>query len=377
MGISIVPHEEKHRSSVEDFNSRMRAGGSKWGFYTDPRPDWIPKFDEAPTWREYHLAVEEDGTVRGGYALKPQRWLIDGEIEWVTDWQGPFTEAAIDPRYSTLMLKCLRTMQREHPLLFSLGHGGTEEPIVELLKKMNWHLWPVPFCLRVFKPFKFLRRNRYLRGTPMRRLALDLIAFSGFGAIGLWAIQSWSRLGVTTRKGSATASEVPEFGSWADELWQAHGEEYACAAVRDRAMMNALLPPTGWPGGTRLRIDAGGEVVGWSVVNIKNLDDDPRFGSLRVGLLTDCFASPAKASEVAAATVDYLKASGVDLAFANICHPEWVKALKGSGFIVLPNRRIFAVSPQLNEKLQPESKFRDGLHLTNMDGHGPHGFDVR
>ena len=91
MPIKLVPHSHEMMDAVEAFNQRMRAGGSQWGFYVDPNPDWIPKRDGAASWREYHLAVEDGEHVRGGYALKPQQWLIHGEIEWVTDWQGPFT----------------------------------------------------------------------------------------------------------------------------------------------------------------------------------------------------------------------------------------------------------------------------------------------
>ena len=157
MPIEIVPHSREFTPAVEAFNLRMREGGSKWGFYVDPEPDWIPRHEKAKTWREYHLAIEDGDKVRGGYAMKPQQWLINGSLEWVTDWQGPFTEAAVDVKYSPLMLRLLRTMQKEYPLLFSLGHGGTEEPIIELLRKMGWDLQGIPFCFYVLKPFRFLR----------------------------------------------------------------------------------------------------------------------------------------------------------------------------------------------------------------------------
>ena len=41
--------------------------------------------------------------------------------------------------------------------------------------------------------------------------------------------------------GGAVAEVVPSFGPWADELWEAHRGDYLCLAVRDRAMMNALI----------------------------------------------------------------------------------------------------------------------------------------
>lgn len=376
MTIDIVPHEAKFTARVAAFNERMREGGSKWGFYTDPEPDWIPKIPEAKSWREYYLAVENGEIVRGGYALKPQEWFINGEIAWVTDWQGPFTEAAIDARYSPLMLKSMRRMLKEYPLLFSLGHGGTDEPIVELLRKMNWALWGVPFCFHVLKPYRFLRLNGYLRDSALKRISMDLAAFTGLGAISIRAIQSWARIssGSTPKVTPAKAVEVARFEEWADELWLAHKDKYRCLAVRDMAMMNTLMPEKGWPGGLRLKVERKGKVIGWSVVHQKEMVADERFGNLKVALVTDCFSAPEEAKSVMAATYDYINSRDVDLAFANMCHPAWVEALKAVGFTILQDRRLFAISPKMEEKLRPTTEVKAGLHLTNMDGHGPHGF---
>ena len=66
MPVKLVPHSIDMKDAVNNFNARMRAGGSPWGFYEDPNPDWIPKRDGAATWREYHLAVEDGEHVRGG-----------------------------------------------------------------------------------------------------------------------------------------------------------------------------------------------------------------------------------------------------------------------------------------------------------------------
>jgi hypothetical protein len=374
MPIDIVPYDSSHVPGVEAFNARMRSGGSKWGFYTDPRPDWIPHREGAKSWREYHVAVDDKGTVRGGYALKPQLWSIQGEAAWVTDWQGPFTEADIEPKYSPLMLKMLRGMLREYPLLFSLGHGGTGEPIVELLRKMKWDLHGVPFCLYVQRPFRFLRRNAYLRSTTLRRTLLDVLAFSGLGWLGIRLLQAAQGLRNRNAGRDAHVEVVQEFGPWADDLWEANKGAYQCLAVRDRDMMNALMPQNGWPGGTRLKVVAGQAVVGWAIVHHKTMSNDPRFGNLHVGLVTDSFAAPADAATILSAVHAYLVSQNVDLIFANLVHPAWVDATKSCGYVVLPDQRLFAVSPALQSRLEPFDTVRAGLHLTNMDGHGPHGF---
>lgn len=370
MTIRIVPHEERWRTEVEAFNERMQAGGSKWGFYRDPVPDWIPKRDGQSVWREYHLAVEDEQLVRGGFALKPQDWLIDGQRHVVTDWQGPFTEGAYDSRFAALGLRIVREMLKMRPLLYSWGHGGEDEPIVKMLRTMGWLMHETPFLLRVVKPFRFLRHNRHLRSSPRRRLALDLAAFSGAGAAGLRALSAAQRLR-HGRRFAATGEVVDSFGGWADELWDAVQGEYRAIAVRDAAAMNALIPAVGWPPAIRLRVHSAGRSVGWAAVLDSSMRDDPRFGSLRVGSIVDCLARPADAGLVVAAAWRFLRDRGVDLVVSNQAHPDWVSGFAANGFTIVPNRRIFAASPQLAAHLAPIEEVGRGLHLTNMDGHGP------
>lgn len=376
MTIKVVPHSEDFSAAVEAFNYRMREGGSPWGFYPDPIPDWMPKCDGAPAWREYYLAVEDDQIVRAGYALKPQQWWINGEVEWVTDWQGPFTEAAINPKYSALGLRLIRDMLAKYPLLYSLGHGGNDEPIVRLLRSMKWTLHETPFCLRVVKPNRFLRLNKYLRGKPWMKQGLDVLASTGTGHFGIKAVHAALAVRHGIARSQARAEVVDQFDERADALWERCRNEYACIAVRDRQMMNRLLPEHGWPGGTRLMIERDGNSIGWAVVHPKPMQDDHRFGNLFVGLVSDCFAAPQDAKDVIAATHDYLVSLGVDLICSNQSHPAWVAGFRSSGYLVLAGRRIFAASPQLRARLEPFSQTIHGLHLTNMDGHGPHGFET-
>ncbi|MBX3707348.1 MAG: hypothetical protein KF911_12025 [Pseudomonadales bacterium] len=375
MALKIVPHAPHLAEAVGAFNQRMRDGGSRWGFYTDPVPDWMPFQDGAPAWREYHVALDDEGFVRAGYALKPQQWWIADKLEWVTDWQGPFTEGAVNPRYAPLGLRMLRDMLAKYPLLYSFGHGGSEEPMVQLLRSLKWTLHGTPFCLRILNPARFLRLNGYLRRT--RRLALiqDALAMSGLGAVSLGALHQAIKLRYSRPRSAVHAEVVGSFGAWADELWVAHRVRYRCLAVRDSRMMNRLLPAVGWPGGTRLRMNLDDRPIGWAVVHHRQMIDDPRFGSLHVGLISDCFGDPADAAAIVAASHEYLASKGVDLICSNQAHRGWVDGFRSNGYVVLENRRLFAISPQLRERLEPFDQTIQGLHLTNMDGHGPHGFE--
>jgi len=370
VAIQIVPYSVERRSAVIDFNQRMRAGGSPWAFYADPEPEWIPKRPGQNVWREYYLAVEDDAAVRGAYALKPQHWLVNGETHVVTDWQGPFSEGAVDPRHSTLGLRLIRDMLKKRPLLYSWGHGGDDQPVVQMLRKMNWLLHGTPFCLWVVKPTRFLRLNAQLRTTPKRRLALDLLAATGAGWLALRALQGALRL-KAGRVFRARAVEVSEFGPWADELWQRCKNRYSAIAVRDAASMNVLVPAQGWPPAIRLRVERDGRAIGWAVVMDTQMRGDRRFGDLRVGSIVDCLADPDDAGEVVFAASRVLKQRGVDIVVSNQAHPGWTRGFSQNGYAVLPDKRLFAASPALQQLLQPFDQVARGLHLTNMDGHGP------
>ena len=371
MAIQIVPHSTEWREAVQAFNERMRAGGSGWSFYVDPEPEWIPKRDGQNVWREFHLAVEDDAAVRGAFALKPQDWLIEGRTEVVTDWQGPFSEGVIDARHGMLGLRMIRDMLKKRPLLYSWGHGGDDQPVVQMLRKMNWLLHPTPFCLFIAKPFRFLRLNALLRKTPARRLLLDLGAYSGLGWLGLKLLHLGLRLKAGGKRFTAEAVEVADFGPWADELWNRCKGRYRAIGVRDAASMNALAPQGAWPPVTRLRVERGGQVLGWALVMDTQMRGEHRFGDLRVGSVVDCLADPADAGEVVHAATRHLTQRGVDIVVSNQAHPGWAQGFAQNGFAVLPNKRLFAMSPQLQDALAPFDEVAKGLHLTNMDGHGP------
>jgi hypothetical protein len=91
-----------------------------------------------------------------------------------------------------------------------------------------------------------------------------------------------------------------------------------------------------------------------------------------VGSLVDCLANPVDAGDVVRAATAFLAEKGVDIVVSNQSHPDWVRGFAENGYLVLPNRRLFVSTPQLRELLEPFEETALGLHLTNMDGHGPH-----
>jgi hypothetical protein len=371
MTIRIVPHCEELRAPVEAFNARMRAKGSFWGLSADSVPTWLPKRPDLNVWREWHVAVDERNEVHGGFVLKPQDWRIRGETRVVTDWQGPVSEGSVDPRYATLAVRLMREMVVQRPAVYSWGHGGNEQPVVQILRKMNWLIHETPFCLLVLKPFRFLRRNAYLRASGTRRAAMDLLAFSGAGSVGFCALHALLRLR-GRRHLSSTATEFARFEQWADELWERCKDLYTAIAVRDAATMNALAPPGNWPPVTRLRVERSGGTIGWALVMDTRMRADARFGDLHVGSIVDCLADPRDAGDIVHAATEFVRRRGVDIVVSNQAHPGWARGFAVNGYLVLQNRRLFVASPELHRMLEPFAETAQGLHLTNMDGHGPH-----
>ena len=66
----IVEYAAAHEPAVAEFNRRMAAGGSPWGFYAAHRPEWIARVPGQAVWREFHLAVDDvGGRERGCHGL--------------------------------------------------------------------------------------------------------------------------------------------------------------------------------------------------------------------------------------------------------------------------------------------------------------------
>jgi hypothetical protein len=370
VAIRIVSHCPELSSAMHAFNLRMRAGGSPWGFYVEPEPEWIPKRPGKAVWREYYAAVDEQNEVHGAFALKPQDWWVRGTTHVIADWQGPYSEGSVDARYATLAMRLVRDMLSKRPLLYSWGHGGHDQPVVQMLRKMGWLMHSTPYCLKVLKPARFLRLNGYLRTTLARRMALDALAFSGAGLAGFLALHTALRL-KSARRFRSSATEVNSFGEWADRIWERYKDCYAAIAVRDADSMNTLAPAGGWPPVVRLQVRRDEQVIGWALVMHSRMRSDWRFGDLYVGSVVDSFADPADAGEVVFAATAFLKMRGVDIVGSNQSHPAWVRGFAENGFLVLPDRRLFAASPALQQLLEPFQEAAQGLHLTNMDGHGP------
>ena len=360
MAIVIQPYTGEHVTRVRDFNRRLRAGGeTEFEFPEDAVPVWLPKKDDRRIFQEIFVAVGDAG-VHGGYIIKTQDFALAGERRAIGYYHLPLSEGIVDKTYGLVGSQLLIDALRRQPVMYALGMGGFDRPLPRMLQGIGWKLHAVPFHFRVVRAGRFLRNIQPLRRSVGRRLAADVAAFSGMGAVGLRLLQ---------RRSSAPRIEhaiVNEFGAWADQLWERANREYAMVGSRDAATLNILYPAAS---ARFIRVRVGDK--GWAVLIDTQMHGHKYFGDMRLGTIADCFASPADAPAVIRAATTVLESRRVDLIVSNQSHAAWNDALVANGYRPGPSNFIFAASKKLAALLEPWDVNVARVHLTRGDGDGP------
>jgi hypothetical protein len=364
MPIVIQPYREEHEDAVKAFNQRLRAATSDRNlvFYERSSPEWLPPIAGSPLYNQYVVAWE-DGAVRGAYALKYERFSLTGYGEYtVACCHHPISEGIVNRSFAAVGSMLLRDAVKREPMLYALGMGGLDRPLAKILEVMGWDLQLVPFYFRVVHPGRFLRQMNALRQSRWRRWLMDLGAFSGTGWLAVTAAQNARRL--LGRVAPFEMTEVDEFPKWTDTLWLETKDNYALTSVRDLKTISRLYPP-GDQHLTKLCLSQQGKPVGWAVVGERR--KDPKFGSLRVGSIVDCWAHPENAAQVMLAATQTLERKGLDLIVSNQSHKQWCRALETSGFLQADSNFVFATSKKHSALLHGElSEF----HLNRANGDG-------
>jgi hypothetical protein len=215
--------------AVREFNARLLRGGSPFHFHESSVPGWLPPRDGQPIYEEYFVAVD-GAAVRGGYALKHQPFLLQGQPRTVTNVNLPLSEGSVNAAFGAVGAQILADAIRRRPLLYALGMGSRRNTIARVLGAFGWSLWNVPFYFRVAAPARFLREFQPLRGSAPARALLDALAASGAG----WWLRALHR--VRQRRLPDVArleGEIVErFGPWADGVWDEAGGGYALVGGR-------------------------------------------------------------------------------------------------------------------------------------------------
>lgn len=373
MPIVIRPHSAEYVDAVIRFNRRLMAGGAVDWMQIDvgPAPSWLPKRNGHPLYNEIFLALDGH-EVRGAYVLKHQEFSFGGEkVRSVGYYHHPISEGTINKAYARVGALMIRDALGRQPLLYALGMDGYDKPLPQMLKLLGWKDYLVPFYFRVLRPFRFLRHMEALRENGSKRLALDLAAFTGAGWVATKALDGFRAL----RNGHlarGSSSEVPAFDLWTDDVWEGAKRSYSMTAVRNSEVLKKLYP-TSQGHFTRLQVLRDGAVLGWAVVAERLRK--PRFGSLRVASVVDCFARPENAPAIVRAATAALAEEGFDMIVTNQSHADWGAAFERAGYWRGPSNFVFATSPGLSELLSPFDAHKIHTHFTRGDGDGlPHSF---
>lgn len=351
--------------AIQAMNARMEGGGSGWKFYAKSDLEWLGGCGAGIS-RELYVA-ERGGEVCGGFVLKRQPFLLDGEPVAVGNVQGPVSESLVRPELRGLGGYMMGQAVQMEPL--TIGWGSSDQK-AKMLARMGWQSTRVPILLRLVKPGRVFRKGRMLKSPPLAAL-VRLAALLGVPQVAFAYRQSAHP---DLSPPSAQAVVVPHFGAWADPIWEAAKGRYGLIAERGAKALNRVMPAGEWPDVTVLRIDVDGSPIGWAAVRDRQLDGDPTFGSLRVGSIVDALARPGQESIVAWTATKWLAKQGVDAIGAVFTHKDWREAFKRAGYLTLRNRRHVAASPALTERTGDLSPLLDRAHLTLMDGDGPRLF---
>jgi hypothetical protein len=368
LAIVIQSYRPEYESGVKEFNERLRAGGAGEDlvFYERAEPRWLPPTNQSLLYNEFFLALE-GGTVRGAYALKQQNFAFaDGSIRTVGYYHHPISEGVVNKAQAIVGSLLVRDAMQRSPLLYCLGMGGYERPLPKMLLRLGWSHYLAPFYFRVVHPARFLRDMQALRTSPVRRFIMDLGAYSGAAWAASKVFELFNRCWAP-RAAVCQVDVVDEFGPWADVLWQRPESGYAMSAVRDSVTLRTLYPASDRHF-TRLRVSRNGTDIGWAVVGERRKVQ--KYGSMRVGSILDCWASPEDALPIIRAATEALERAGVDLIVSNQSHKDWCAALEATGFLKAQSNFIFAASKKLAELLQPLEQTKSRIHLTRADGDG-------
>lgn len=354
--------------AIKRLNQRLASGGAADRMF----PGRTNGSDEDGPLRSRLFVAADGSEIRGGVWLREQEFWVSGQAVragWV---KYPVAESLVDAEFAGVPAALILHLRREQPRLMALGLGGHRGPFAQLLNAMRWTGSIVPFYFRVVRPARVLRRLSYLRTTPVRRLALDGLAYSGLSWVFNKALVG-ARTLRSEKPAEHSAAVAETFESWADAIWATSRSRYGFVASRSVPTMNAAYPE-GAPGLARLRVSSPDREIGW-VCAVRMTPDRAQvaryFGDLTIGLLADVWADPADALTVTAAGVQHLLDSGVDLLVSNQAHPAWAGALQALGFVRGPSNFAFYRSPEMEKLLAQPAARAGGYHLTRGDCDGP------
>lgn len=367
--MQIVPFTDRPEltDAVVRFNERTTAGGfPEYHFSERPSSRHFPKEPGREVWMEYFLAVEEP-EVRGGYILKYQPFWSLGEPEALTFLKLPVSEGILNPAYASLGIELLQDTERREPRVYALGMGGIKNKLPRILAKMGWDVVEVPFFFKICRGGRFFRNIQALRQTKAKKLACDILGWSGLGSLGVIAL---SLLGNSVKLKGVTVTEETSFGTWADEIWTNTHAEYHWLGQRNAATLGILYREDD-PRYLRMRVKRDGKDIGWVLGLCTDMQDHKQFGNMRVASVVDGLASLKDTATVVAAAVRHLSHKRPDIFVSNQLHESWQQAMLANGFRKGPSNFAQALTPAAATAFKKRAQRREQMHCNRGDGDGP------
>jgi len=367
MGLRVVLFEAAHEPAVRAFNSRLRAAGA----LLFPLPETAPAPNpntSAPGIEFRHFVVVDDaGEVRGGYFIRTQPFWIRGQVHAVAHYNAPLSEGIVDKRYAVVGAVMLAHALTEQPLLFAMGMGSMDRPLPRMLRAMGWPILETPFYFLVLNGTRFLRNIGPLRSRAERRIAADVLAFSGIGGLAIRGVQATRTRSRFDRR--FQRRPIQEFSQWADRIWLDSVERYSLSAVRTADYLRFIYPGMGSPY-YGVQLTEGDVPVGWVQMLDCQLRDRSYFGEMRVAALVDGVGPPAAIPSLVHSAVVAARERHADIVVSNQMHRDWTSALKAAGFWQGPSNYLLALSKELRKLLEPLDEAIPRIHFNRGDGDG-------
>jgi hypothetical protein len=308
------------------------------------------------------LAVEAD-EVRGGFLEVHYQAALSGATVETINCQSPLSEGLVDSKYLLLPAQIFKHLLRRNPYVFVVGMGGLHNPLPRFLKAAGWSVEEVPFYFKVTRPGRFLRGMPMLRRSPLRRIAADIGAITGLGALAFRVIQRSTDVG-----GSRWSSESEAWGSWVTSHWDRFAAEIRFGVLRDEASIRRLYPTDREIG--PLAIRRNGAITGWTTALLTRMQDSRHFGNLNVGTILDCVAAADSRTAAISQTANLLARLGADIVLTNHAHGSLQQACLQAGFRQGPSNYVLAASPRLVTAIGGSPVACGQIYLTRADGDG-------
>lgn len=373
MGIVIRRYEPADADPIARLNQRLAAAAVPYPVYPEDPPDADSgSGDRSALCTRLFVAVEGK-EVRGGVWLTEQEFQVNGGVQRLGWVRYPVSESLIGAEFAGVPGALMFRLLKEQPQLMALGLGGHDGVFARVLARLDWAGSTIPFYFAIVQPSRVLREMAFLRRTAAHRFTMDALAWSGLGWMAYRGVESLRSVVSPRLDSSISWESEPDFGGWADTIWERNVGKYGFASVRRSEVLNQAYPRDS-DAYTVLRVRRSGKDIGWVYVLRKEMRRgriDPHFGRLVVGVIVDSFGDPADARSLMVAGTNWLRESNVDLIISNQQYPAMCAALQSIGFFRGPSRFAFYRAPAVEKLLSVASVQALGMHVTRGDCDGP------